>query len=82
MAAELYLHFPKTIRYLLRGVGSSDLENWDLMSYLAFEKDYIQSLLKLGYQDALAKKESILRFFDDESDQRVSVKSSGADSLA
>lgn len=65
MASELYSHFPRSVRHLLRGLGSSDLENWDLMSYLAFEKDYIHALLKLGYRDAVAKESEILEFFGD-----------------
>lgn len=60
---ELFNRFPKTIRYLLRGLGASDLRSWDLMSYLAFESEYIKSLLKLGYNDAFEQKEKILKFF-------------------
>ncbi len=63
MTSELFSRFPQTIKYLLRGLGASDLESWDLMSYLAFEKEYILSLLKLGYQDAFAQKRDILQFF-------------------
>jgi NTE family protein len=65
MASELYQRFPEAIKYFLRGLGASALESWDLMSYLAFEKEYVQSILKLGYKDALAQKKNILQFFED-----------------
>lgn len=55
--------FPKTVRYLLKGIGASDLESKDLMSYLAFEKEYIQNLMELGYQDAMKKKDDVQLFF-------------------
>ncbi|MBS1959986.1 MAG: patatin-like phospholipase family protein [Bdellovibrionales bacterium] len=54
--------FPTLIRFLLRGVGAKEDKGWDLLSYLAFERAYIQQLLGLGYDDTNRKKDEILEF--------------------
>src|SRR5262249_23945869 len=45
LASELFESFPVTIRHLLRGMGASSAKGWDLLSYLAFQRDYTQQLL-------------------------------------
>jgi NTE family protein len=54
--------FPYALRHLLRGLGASDEEGWNLLSYLAFEPSYIQQLLSAGYSDGMARKAEILSF--------------------
>ena len=59
-AAEL----PWTIRLLLRLVGTVQQGGSTLVSYLLSEGKYCRALIDLGYQDALKRREEILRFLD------------------
>ena len=52
-AAELR-RLPRTLRYMLRGLGASDETGWDVLSYLAFDRTYTRRLLELGRADAHA----------------------------
>jgi len=61
-AAELFDTFPLPMRHLLRGLGASQAKGWDLLSYLAFDKDYTCRLLEMGYQDALKQRTDIEGF--------------------
>jgi len=65
LASEQFHLFPRMLRYLLKGIGASDQQGWDLLSYLSFDKTYTGCLLDLGYRDALAMKEKILEFFSE-----------------
>ncbi len=59
LAADLDRHLPTTLRYLVRGLGSSGLKSQDMLSYLLFERPYIERLLDLGRADALAQWDQI-----------------------
>ncbi|MBC7531145.1 MAG: hypothetical protein H7318_06165 [Oligoflexus sp.] len=61
---DQFARFPFPLRHLLRGLGITDYRAWDLLSYLAFEKDYANALLDLGYQDGLAQKVEIRSFLN------------------
>jgi NTE family protein len=65
LASEQFHLFPSMLRYMLKGLGASDLQGWDLLSYLAFDRSYTGCLLELGYQDARAMKNQILEFFSE-----------------
>jgi NTE family protein len=52
LARDLRHCLPKTLRFLLRGLGSNALESPDLLSYLLFERPYIERLIELGREDA------------------------------
>lgn len=55
---------PPVLRYLLKGIGVSQTEGLDLLSYLAFDESYTKPLMELGYEDAYRMKSDILRFND------------------
>ncbi len=55
LAAGLDRHLPAALRYMVRGLGSSKIKSQDLLSYLLFERPYIERLLELGRADVLAQ---------------------------
>lgn len=55
---------PKTLSYLMRGIGVSENKGSDLLSYLAFEPEYLTSLIQTGHQDTMNRKDEIKRFFE------------------
>lgn len=67
LAVSQHQHLPRSVRYLLRGIGVADDRGADLLSYLAFAPSYIGQLLDLGRRDTLARRREIERFFAAES---------------
>lgn len=55
---------PWTIRLLLRSAGVMRRSGANLVSYLLFDRHYCQALIELGYQDALKRREEILKFLN------------------
>ncbi len=55
---------PRPLRYLLRGVGAYGHHGATLLSYLLFERAFCRDLIALGYHDAMAAKEDIVRFLE------------------
>ncbi len=55
-----YMHqLPKTIRFMMRGIGASSKNNSSLGSYLLFEKGYTRALIDLGYKDAMKQEKEL-----------------------
>ncbi len=65
LAADQVVRFPRTLRFLLKGLGASQRGGADLLSYLAFEHEYIERLVKLGAEDTRARFEEIRAFLAD-----------------
>lgn len=65
MTSSIVADLPPILRYLLKGIGVSDTEGLDLLSYLAFDQSYTKPLMELGYDDTMKMKDEILRFIDD-----------------
>ncbi|MBI5783263.1 MAG: patatin-like phospholipase family protein, partial [Gammaproteobacteria bacterium] len=53
IAARHAHHLPRTIRFLLRGLGAFNRHGSNLVSYLLFEKPFCRELIDLGYKDAM-----------------------------
>lgn len=62
MTERLNEELPPMLRYLLKGIGVSDKEGLDLLSYLAFDHSYTVPLMELGYEDTLKKRSEIEDF--------------------
>lgn len=58
---------PLTIRLLLRSAGVMRRSGANLVSYLLFDRHYCHALIDLGYQDALKRREEIMKFLGYES---------------
>jgi NTE family protein len=63
LAADQMEYFPRVVRYLLRGMGAGRRGGSDLVSYLAFERSYVDRLQTLGYEDTLARRGELEGFF-------------------
>ena len=70
LAVGQYDKFPPMLRYLLRGIGVSGEAGWDLMSYLAFQPEYVGALIELGRADTLARRREIEAFFETDTEDR------------
>lgn len=62
IAAKHVHSLPRTIRFLLRGVGATRRSGSNFASYLLFEKPFCRELMDLGYHDAMSLKQEILKF--------------------
>ncbi len=62
IAGQFIKDLPRTLRYLLRGIGASEEDGTDLISYLAFDNSFTQPLIDLGYHDTYRRKDEIEAF--------------------
>lgn len=62
IAMQFIHELPRSIKYLLRGVGATRGGGATLTSYLLFEPAYCRALIALGYKDTMARRDEILRF--------------------
>jgi NTE family protein len=62
IAARHAHSLPRTIRFLLRGIGAMGRSGSNLVSYLLFEKPFCRALISLGFKDTTQRKEEILKF--------------------
>lgn len=63
IGSTLLQHYPKVLRYLLKGLGISRIRGGDLLSFLSFHHEFTSTLLQLGYQDAYQQKKEIKAFY-------------------
>ena len=62
IAQNEYLTMPVLLRMMLNMLGAQN-NSGDLLSFLLFEKEFTQALITLGYNDTIARAESVLAFF-------------------
>lgn len=63
IAHDFFHELPWTMRYFMRGIGAhSRSGSANFVSYLMFEKGYCQTLIHLGYKDAMNMKDEIQDF--------------------
>ncbi len=55
-------HFPRPVRFLLRGLGAYGSRGGDLVSYLLFEQPYCRELIELGYGDTIKRRDEVRDF--------------------
>ncbi|MCC6869875.1 MAG: patatin-like phospholipase family protein [Burkholderiales bacterium] len=55
---------PRTLRNLLRSLGSTRGAGADLISYLLFDQRFCRALAALGYRDTMARRASVIAFLD------------------
>ena len=62
LAKTLAHRMPRSIRYLMDGLGTPDAQSADLMSYLLFDGAFTRELVQLGYRDAQQRIDEIEAF--------------------
>jgi NTE family protein len=55
---------PRPVQLLMNGLGALNYGGRQLVSYLLFEQGYTRELIKLGYEDGLARRQQILDFME------------------
>jgi len=61
--AQRYYHYlPKSVKYMFRALGAREEHGDRLLSYLLFVKPFCQALVRLGYEDTMAKRKEVQRF--------------------
>lgn len=59
-----YIHeMPRSVRLLMRGLGALNYGGRQLVSYLLFEAGYTRELIRLGYADAMNRRQQLQDFF-------------------
>jgi NTE family protein len=60
-----HLHeMPRPVQLLMSGLGALNYGGRQLASYLLFEQGYTRELIRLGYEDGLARREQLLDFME------------------
>jgi NTE family protein len=62
IAKTMAHRMPRSIRYLMDGLGTPDAQSADLMSYLLFDGAFSRELIQLGYRDAQQRIDEIEDF--------------------
>ncbi len=76
IAYQEYERMPRSIRYLVGGLGSKD-DAGNLVSYLLFVPSYCERLTDLGYHDAMVRRQEIVEFIQNAVDSSLASKSVG-----
>jgi NTE family protein len=65
LAVQYAGRLPRGVRYLMRGLGSTRGTGANLLSYLLFDREYCRALMRLGFADAMARRDEIVAFLGD-----------------
>ncbi len=65
MASGLERHLLGVLRLVVRTLGTRRMGGTDLLSYLLFERPYVESLLELGREDARRQWDAIAPLLED-----------------
>ncbi|HUX24621.1 MAG TPA: patatin-like phospholipase family protein [Burkholderiales bacterium] len=55
---------PRTLKFVLSGIGAMNRSGANLASYLLFEDAYCSALIDLGYRDTYAQRDAVEKFLD------------------
>ena len=64
IASRHFHEMPRPVRLLMHGLGALNHGGRQLISYLLFESGYTSELIKLGYEDGLAREEELRAFME------------------
>ena len=52
------------MRFFLRGIGATRKSGSNLLSYLLFDQSFTRALIRLGYRDAMARRDELAAFLE------------------
>lgn len=61
-ATTRFRNVPRSVQYLLRGIGADERSGSNLLSYVAFHHDYTRYLVECGYEDTMRRASDIRAF--------------------
>ncbi len=64
LASEYEAALPHAFRFMTRGLGTQETRSNDILSLLMFQPDYLAHLIKIGYEDAEARRGEIDAFLE------------------
>jgi len=64
LAGQYFNNLPRGLRFFFKRIGVDGDDGKGILSYLLFDKGFTQSLIELGYKDAMNQKANIQAFFD------------------
>ena len=62
IATRYLSELPRSVRFMLRGMGAMNRNGSNLASYLLFERGFCRALIDLGYQDTMVRRAEMLEF--------------------
>jgi NTE family protein len=62
LAAPYVAELPRAVRFMLRRAGVLEPNGGRILSYLLFEPGYCRRLMRVGFADAIARREEIVAF--------------------
>jgi NTE family protein len=75
LAAGYEYRLPRAFRFLVRGLGTKEQRNPDVLSMLLFEPEYLRQLVELGYADAERRGEELHGLLAEEAAPQVAAGS-------
>ena len=66
LAKTLAHRMPRTLRYVMDGLGTPDAKSADLTSFLLFDSAFTRELIQLGYRDTAKRADEIESFLLDD----------------
>src|SRR5207249_8033669 len=64
IAARHSHNLPRGLRFFLRGIGATRKSGSNLLSYLLFDQSFTRALIRLGYRDAMARRDELAAFLE------------------
>ena len=65
LAGDFPLDLSPSVRFLISSIGGGPARSADFLSYLMFQRRYIDLLMELGYEDTIARRSEIETFLEE-----------------
>ena len=69
LAAKFEPRLPRAVRFMIRGLGTTETGSPDILAMLMFQPDYLRAVIALGEEDAEQRLDELVELLDLESEQ-------------